>query len=43
MIVELGLHKGIEKLEDMQYHKSNSIYKKVYSILETFFMAKDSL
>lgn len=43
MIVELSSFNGIDKLEELQQHKSNKVYKKSYAILETFFMAEDPL
>jgi|JI6StandDraft_1071083.scaffolds.fasta_scaffold15738_2 hypothetical protein len=43
MIRELNKYDGITKLEQLQNHKSTVIYKKVYSILETFFIPEDPL
>ena len=43
MIRELNVYDGITKLEQLQSHKSTVIYKKVYSLLETFFIPEDPL
>lgn len=43
MIRELNQFDGITKLEELQSHKSTLIYKKVFNLLETFFIPVDPL